>query len=113
MSYNAYLGFKGRVGLVCATSWSLLMLFLFKAVPVPGVKISLPLYESIGSCESLLQVEWQPVLSPWQNTFSLDYGMQVDIMRCCFCLLDFILYVPSTIFQLNRDGCSWDEPVLR
>ena len=34
------------------------MLFLFKVVPVPGDKISLPLYESTESCESLLQVEW-------------------------------------------------------
>ena len=29
-----------------------------------------------------------------------------------FCLFDLILYVPSTIFQLNRDGSSWGEPVL-
>ena len=29
-----------------------------------------------------------------------------------FCLFDLILYVPSTIFQLNRDGSSWLEPVL-
>ena len=28
------------------------------------------------------------------------------------CLFDFILYVPSAIFQLNRDGSSWVEPVL-
>ena len=27
-------------------------------------------------------------------------------------LSDLILYVPSTIFQLNRDGSSWVEPVL-
>ena len=27
-----------------------------------------------------------------------------------FCLFDLILYVPSTIFQLNRDGSSWVEP---
>ena len=27
-------------------------------------------------------------------------------------LFDLILYVPSTIFQLNRDGSSWIEPVL-
>ena len=27
-------------------------------------------------------------------------------------LLDLILYVPSAIFQLNRDGSSWVEPVL-
>ena len=28
------------------------------------------------------------------------------------CLFDLILYVPSTIFQLNSDGSSWVEPVL-
>ena len=27
-------------------------------------------------------------------------------------LFDLILYVPSTIFQLNRDGSSWVELVL-
>ena len=30
----------------------------------------------------------------------------------CFCFVDLILYVPSTIFHLNRDGSSWVEPVL-
>ena len=29
-----------------------------------------------------------------------------------FCLFDLILYIPSTIFQLNGDGSSWVEPVL-
>ena len=29
-----------------------------------------------------------------------------------FLLFALILYVPSTIFQLNRDGSSWVEPVL-
>ena len=29
-----------------------------------------------------------------------------------FVLFDLILYVQSTIFQLNRDGSSWIEPVL-
>ena len=29
-----------------------------------------------------------------------------------FALFDLILYVPSTISQLNRDGSSWVEPVL-
>ena len=33
-------------------------------------------------------------------------------MLSSFCLFDLILYVPSTIFQLNRDGSSWVEPVL-
>ena len=26
---------------------------------------------------------------------------------------DLILYVPTTIFQFNRDGSSWVEPVLK
>ena len=57
------------------------MLFLFKVVPVHGDKFSLPLYESTESCESLLQVKWQLDLSPQQNIFSLDYGMQVDMLN--------------------------------
>ena len=38
--------------------------------------------------------------------------------KCClkdfllFVLFDLILYVPSTIFQLTKDGSSWVEPVL-
>ena len=40
----------------------------------------------------------------------------VDLLRkpilICACLFDLILYIPSTIFQLNRDGSSWAEPVL-
>ena len=32
--------------------------------------------------------------------------------KCNNCLFDLILYVPSTIFQLNSDGSSWVEPVL-
>ena len=31
---------------------------------------------------------------------------------CMYCLFDLIFYVPSTIFQLYRDGSSWVEPVL-
>ena len=27
-------------------------------------------------------------------------------------LFDLILYVPASIFQLNRDGSSWVDPVL-
>ena len=33
-------------------------------------------------------------------------------LRFVFDLFDLILYVPSTIFQLYRDGSSWVEPVL-
>ena len=72
--------FRTGFGLMCAISLLLLMFFMFKVVPVPGDKVSRPLYESTESCESLLQVEWQPDFSPQQNIFILDYGMQVDIM---------------------------------
>ena len=37
----------------------------------------------------------------------------VDIYEdCLFVLFDLILNVPSTIFQLYRDGSPWVEPVL-
>ena len=39
-------------------------------------------------------------------------GGKENINLFLFCLFDLILYVPSTIFQLNRDGSSWVEPVL-
>ena len=50
----------------------------------------------------------------------LNHELFIDL-TCCYwlvfvclfvCLFDWILYVPSTIFQLNRDGSSWVEPVL-
>ena len=35
------------------------------------------------------------------------------VARCLVSdMIDLILYAPSTIFQLNRDGSSWVEPVL-
>ena len=40
--------------------------------------------------------------------------LQVSLYIYIFmiCLFDLILNVPSTIFQLYRDGSSWVEPVL-
>ena len=46
-------------------------IFVQSSTGIPGDKISLPLYESTESCESLLQVEWQPELSPQQNISAL------------------------------------------
>ena len=48
---------------------------------------------------------------------SVDPDQTVPIGAVCsgsmlFVLFDLILYVPSAIFQLNRDGSSWVEPVL-
>ena len=41
-------------------------------------------------------------------------GLTQKMIFCLsdFCLFDLILYVRSTIFQLNRDESSWVEPVL-
>ena len=39
-----------------------------------------------------------------------QYGILAS--SCFVCLFDLIIYVPSTIFQLNRDGSSWVVPVL-
>ena len=43
----------------------------------------------------------------WQGKVRVLVTSCMDV--CLFCL---ILYVPSTVFQLNRDGSSWVEPVL-
>ena len=84
---------KTGFGLGRATTWSMLMLFLFKAVSVPGDKISLPLYETTESWESQLQVEWQPDLSPELNIFSLDYVMQVSLNIFYFRKIIVQLYI--------------------
>ena len=45
--------------------------------------------------------------------FVVDKSVLFPITKAtCFVLFDLILYVPSTIFQLNRDRSSWFEPVL-
>ena len=42
----------------------------------------------------------------------LVYVFSKEFQIVFVCLFDLILNVPSTIFQLNRDGSSWVEPVL-
>ena len=40
----------------------------------------------------------------------LQGGQQFSLFF--FCLFNLFLYVPSTIFQINRDWSSWVKPVL-
>ena len=40
-----------------------------------------------------------------------EFRINPESFSPMFCLFDLILYVPSTIFQLYRDGSSWVEPV--
>ena len=46
----------------------------------------------------------------------IGYIRGITLFYCALhrliCLFDLILYVSSIIFQLNRDGSSWVEPVL-
>ena len=65
-----------------------------------------------------LMVPWvglQSVIAPLPGHIPLLLLVAVlCLVAVCvlFCLFDLILYVPSTIFQLNRDGSSCVEPVL-
>ena len=44
---------------------------------------------------------------------SRTYFVQIEVeSQFRLSLFDLIFYIPSTIFQLNRDGSSWIEPVL-
>ena len=48
----------------------------------------------------------------WED---IDYTLQYFLFLISLQFMssfDFILYVPVTIVQLNRDGSSWVEPVL-
>ena len=57
--------------------------------------------ESVRSLESALTCA---------DFYSSSKSKYILLITCT--LFDFILYVPSTIFQLYRDGSSWVEPVL-
>ena len=73
--------------------------------------------ESIAECSpwSILQYFW-PALSDnrsWKSILVFSFsGYLGKVLLYCYRLFDLILDVPSTIFQLNRDGSSWVEPVL-
>ena len=43
---------------------------------------------------------------------TVDPTIYLPTLYIFVCLFDLTLYVPSTIFQLNRDRSSWVEPVL-
>ena len=48
-------------------------------------------------------------LKQWPGTKKTRYYASQGYMQALF---DLILYIPPTIFQLNRDGSSWVEPAL-
>ena len=52
------------------------------------------------------------LLKKWPNSDYVVFQLNGLSQIMLLCLFDLILCVPSTIFQLNRDGFSWFEPVL-
>ena len=58
------------------------------------------------------QLSYREYLEYWIFAWSMFDYYNFQIANFFVCLIDLILYVPSTIFQLNRDGSSWVEPVL-
>ena len=75
----------------------------------PGIieykrKISVALLHNIMTIVHIGFGIFQRNIESFSHTVLLSYKF--------VCLFDLILYVPSTIFQLYRDGSSWVEPVL-
>ena len=70
----------------------------------PAVEVERKL---VGTNQYFIQISISHA-TPWINFDQFKVFVVVD----WFCLFDLILNVPSTIFQLYRDGCSWVEPVL-
>ena len=52
------------------------------------------------------------MLCPRARRFTPGDVVKMLNVMFVFFLFDLILYVPSTICQLNRDGSPWVEPVL-
>ena len=59
-------------------------------------------YSTKGTETCMIGVYSELLIQPGNHQVSISFE----------CLFDLVLYVPSTIFQLNRDGSSWVEPVL-
>ena len=53
---------------------------------------------------ALLPIPGKPLQARYYGPYTVD--------KKIVCLFDLIIYVPSTIFQLYRNGSSWVEPVL-
>ena len=55
---------------------------------------------------------FQPILMILVSKFMVQRALSDKIYLSLGLLSPLILYVPSTIFQLYRNGSSWVEPVL-
>ena len=70
-------------------------------------------WSQLFACWAIFHVFWLLIFFKiifWKNSFRITISVKQFGSRSG--LLDLILYVPSTIFQLCRDGSSWVKPVL-
>ena len=75
------------------------------------------LCEILRNAKYLVLGMGQEITMDYQNNHGkliIDYTSKIILtLHKTVISIVLILYVPSTIFQLNRDGSSWVEPVLR
>ena len=81
---------------------------LFNCTPLGQITYSLTqfLLKDLSTDERVRA--WCCVCSPAHWGLSVGFLLHV----CLFVLFDLVLYIASTIFQLNRDGSSWVGPIL-
>ena len=70
------------------------------------------MYRHADFCETLLRECNMECMDVPNLTYLRRCDTECMDMPISVILFDLILYVPSTIFQLNRDGSSWADPVL-
>ena len=64
------------------------------------------------TCSSISQKPADLNLQYFHKKYKSGFSRTRVNMDSFSVLFDLILYISSTIFQLNRDGSSWVEPVL-
>ena len=88
---------KSDLGLLC------LSLPFWQATSVPNFRTF-----TVGSDRQ--KIREQKILS---INFNICFGCAKNVsLRRFFCFVCMFDLIPSTIFQLNRDGSPWVEPVL-
>ena len=95
-SYSLFLSYSGKL-------FQGLWLLLFH---------KLPNCQRVDNAASLWKVIYQGVFNIYILTTNNIFGCVPNGIKYCYLFVCLILYVPSTIFQLNRDGSTSVEPVL-
>ena len=62
-------------------------------------------------CQYMILIKYQTFFWKWRKMPQNMLSAAV-VIGTLFCLFDLVLYIPSTIFHICRDGYSGVEPVL-